>query len=88
VLFFQGGGDFNRGLRKWIVAGYAQDEWRATPHLTLTYGLRYEVNTPYTDIHNRMNAWAPGQQSNVMPNAPRGFLFPGDPGVPRWYRAD
>jgi hypothetical protein len=82
VIFFQGGGDFNRGLRKWIVAGYAQDEWRATPHLTINYGLRYEVNTPYTDIRNRMNAWAPGQQSKVMPDAPTGLLFPGDPGVP------
>ncbi len=30
VQFFQGGGDFNRGLRKWIAAGYAQDEWRVT----------------------------------------------------------
>ena len=82
VQFFQGGGDFNRGLRKWIVAGYAQDEWRVTPRLTLSYGLRYEVNTPYTDIRNRLNAWAPGQQSVVNPSAPAGLLFPGDPGVP------
>jgi hypothetical protein len=82
VLFFQGGGDFNRGLRKWIVAGYAQDEWRVTPRLTLTYGLRYEVNTPYTDIRNRLNAWAPGRQSTVNPSAPEGLLFPGDRGVP------
>ena len=35
VQFFQGGGDFNRGLRKWIAAGYAQDELRVTPRLTL-----------------------------------------------------
>lgn len=82
VQFFQGGGDFNRGLRKWIVAGYAQDEWRVTPRFTLTYGLRYEVNTPYTDIRNRLNAWAPGKQSVVDPSAPAGLLFPGDPGVP------
>ena len=82
VQFFQGGGDFNRGLRKWIVAGYAQDEWRVTSNLTLTYGLRYEVNTPYTDIRNRLNAWAPGQQSTVNPSAPEGLLFPGDKGVP------
>ncbi len=82
VVFFQGGGDFNRGLRKWIAAGYAQDEWRITPSLTFSYGLRYEVNTPYTDIHNRMNAWAPGKQSQVRPDAPTGLLFPGDPGVP------
>ncbi len=82
VQFFQAGGDFSRGLRKWIVAGYAQDEWRVTPKLTLSYGLRYEVNTPYTEIRNRLNAWAPGRQSTVMPNAPPGLLFPGDPGVP------
>jgi len=82
VQFFQGGGDFNRGLRKWIVAGYAQDEWPVTHNLTLSYGLRYEVNTPYTDIRNRVNAWAPGEQSKVMPDAPAGLLFPGDPGVP------
>jgi hypothetical protein len=82
VQFFQGGGDFNRGLRKLIVAGYAQDEWRATSKLTLSYGLRYEVNTPYTDIRNRLNAWAPGKQSVVNPSAPTGLLFPGDPGVP------
>ena len=82
VQFFQGGGDFNRGLRKWIAAGYAQDEFRISPRLTLTYGLRYEVNTPYTDIRNRMNEWAPGQKSTVMPDAPPGLLFPGDKGVP------
>ncbi|MBV8867484.1 MAG: TonB-dependent receptor [Acidobacteriaceae bacterium] len=82
VQFFQGGGDFSRGLRKWIGAGYAQDEWRVTPKLTVSYGLRYEINTPYTEIRNRMNAWAPGQQSTVMPDAPQGLLFPGDKGVP------
>jgi hypothetical protein len=82
VQFFQGGGDFNRGLRKWIAGGYAQDEWRLTPHFTLNLGLRYEVNTPYTDIRNRLNDWAPGQQSTVMPSAPEGLLFPGDKGVP------
>ena len=81
-MFFQGGGDFNRGLRKWIVAGYAQDEFRLTPRLTLNYGLRYEVNTPYTEIRNRLNAWAPGEQSTLRPDAPRGILFPGDRGVP------
>jgi len=82
VQFFQGGGQFDRGLRKWVGAGYAQDEFRVNPHLTLNFGLRYEVNTPYTDIRNRLNAWAPGRQSTIYPNAPEGLLFPGDPGVP------
>jgi len=83
VVFFQGGGDFNRGLRNVDFGGYAQDEWRITPRLTLNYGLRYEVSTPFVDIRDRMNAWSPGSQSTVFPTAPKGLLFPGDPGVPR-----
>ena len=82
VQFFQGGGQFDRGLRKWIGAGFAQDEWRVSSRLTLNAGLRYEINTPYTEIRNRLNAWAPGTQSTVYPNAPTGLLFPGDAGVP------
>jgi len=82
VTFFQGGGQFDRGLRNFAVAGYAQDEWRITPRLTINYGLRYEINTPYTEIRNRLNEWAPGQRSKIFPNAPAGLLFPGDNGVP------
>ena len=77
VQFFQGGGQFDRGLRKWIAAGYAQDEYRINPRLTLNFGLRYEVNTPYVDIRNRMNAWAPGQQSTGLPERTGGAAVPG-----------
>jgi len=91
VSFFQGGGQFDRGLRNYALAGYAQDEWRIGAHLTLNYGVRYEINTPYTEIRNRLNEWAPGRQSTVFSNAPVGLLFPGDPGVadgiaPNYYK--
>jgi outer membrane receptor protein involved in Fe transport len=79
---FSGGGDMNRGLRNFDFAAYGQDEWRVTPRLTINYGLRWEVSTPFTDIRNRMNSWSPGKQSTVFPNAPAGLLFPGDKGVP------
>jgi hypothetical protein len=82
VVFFQGGGDMNRGLRNNDFATYGQDEWRITPRLTVNYGLRWEVSTPFTDIRNRLNSWSPGQQSKVYPSAPAGLLFPGDPGIP------
>jgi hypothetical protein len=83
VVFFQAGGDMNRGLRNIDLAGYGQDEWRVTPRLTVNYGMRWELSTPFVEIRDRMNAWAPGQQSTVFSNAPKGLLFPGDPDVPR-----
>ena len=81
VTFYQGLGDFNRGLRDWSVAGYAEDEWRITSRLTLNYGLRYESVQPINELRNRLNGFVPGVQSVVMPSAPRGVVFPGDPGV-------
>jgi hypothetical protein len=83
VVFLQGGGNFYRGLRGQAFNLYGQDTWKLTRHLTVNYGLRYEVPSPYTEIHNYQNLWIPGRQSVVFPSAPEGLLYPGDPGVPR-----
>ena len=82
VVFLQGRGDFNRGIRGNALNGYAQDTYKLTRRLTLNYGLRYELPFPYTEIHNRQTLWVPGRQSKVVPNAPQDLLYPGDPGVP------
>jgi hypothetical protein len=81
-IFTQAGGDFTRDLRGWELGAYAQDEYHISSTLTLNYGVRYEITTPFRDIHNRMMEFAPGHQSTVYPNAPTGLLFPGDSGVP------
>jgi hypothetical protein len=81
VVFYQGLGDFSRGIRLWGAAAYAQDEWRASDRLTVNYGLRYERINPFTEVEDRLNAFVPGVQSQVRPDAPVGLLFPGDPGV-------
>jgi hypothetical protein len=49
---------FNNGLtgerqaKQEYYIGYAQDEWRIRPGLTLSYGLRYEYYTPLREQNN------------------------------------
>ena len=81
VTFYQGLGDFTRGVRVNNLGLYAQDEWRLSNTLTMNYGLRYERINPFSEVEDRLNAFIPGVQSTVRPDAPRGLLFPGDPGV-------
>jgi hypothetical protein len=83
VTFYQGLGDFNRGMRVWGAGSYAQDEWRASSRLTLNYGVRYERINPITEVDDRMTGFIPGVQSTVRPDAPVGLVFPGDPGIGR-----
>jgi hypothetical protein len=82
IVFLQGIGDFSRGIRGNNANAYVQDTYKATSRFTINAGLRYELPEPYTEIHNRMSLFEPGKQSQVMPNAPAGLLYPGDPGVP------
>jgi len=82
VVFLQGGGNFSREIRDRAIDAYAQDTYKVSSRLTLNYGLRYELPFPDTENHNEVNLFVPGAQSQVMPNAPAGLLYPGDPGVP------
>jgi hypothetical protein len=40
------------GVRNNIIGGYAQDDWRVHSNLTVNFGLRYEIMTLPTEVHN------------------------------------
>ncbi|HWW17146.1 MAG TPA: TonB-dependent receptor [Candidatus Saccharimonadales bacterium] len=69
-------------IRSKSYYGFLQDEWRLTKRLTLNLGLRYEFNSPKEDTKGRSFSIIPGLQSQRFPNAPTGWVFPGDPGAP------
>ncbi|HVR70391.1 MAG TPA: TonB-dependent receptor [Vicinamibacteria bacterium] len=67
----------------WLYAAYVQDEFRVTPRLTLNLGVRYELPIPFVDKNDAITAVHVGVQSQKFKDAPRGLVYPGDPGVPR-----
>ncbi|HEY0378636.1 MAG TPA: carboxypeptidase regulatory-like domain-containing protein [Pyrinomonadaceae bacterium] len=49
---FNGGETGQRFAKQEYYIGYAQDEWKIRPNLTLNYGLRYEYYTPLREDRN------------------------------------
>jgi len=69
--------------RAWYYGVFAQDTWRIKPSLTLNFGLRQDVSTFWYDTGGKIQSIVPGLSSSVFPGSPTGWVFPGDPGVPR-----
>jgi outer membrane receptor protein involved in Fe transport len=45
---------------------YVQDYWQATPHLNITYGIRYEYQQPYVEKNNNAANFDPGTLSMLL----------------------
>jgi hypothetical protein len=41
--------------RSYEPSFFLQDSWRMTPKLTVLYGVRYDIFTPFTEAHNRIS---------------------------------
>ena len=46
---------------------FAEDSWKIRPTVTINYGLRWELNTPYYDLGNRLQTFRPGQADTQYP---------------------
>ncbi|HEX4748267.1 MAG TPA: carboxypeptidase regulatory-like domain-containing protein [Bryobacteraceae bacterium] len=46
-----GGGTW--GQRSSVLAAFVEDDWKVTPKLTVNLGLRWELHTPWDEVHNR-----------------------------------
>ena len=85
VGFFRQANPDPENLTQNFYGLYAQDTWKVTPKLTLNYGLRWEPFIPMSfkhgDLYNfSLDGFFAGKRSTVIPNAPPGFTYPGDPG--------
>ncbi len=77
----QGVGEYKR-TRFNMFSTFFQDSAKVSRRLTLNLGVRWEPHFPWKDRDGKLAGWREGQQSTRYVNAPRGILYPGDPGFP------
>ena len=53
--YFYNSGSSERGYRLWEQGYFIEDTYRATPRLTVTAGLRYEIFPPFTEVHDLLS---------------------------------
>ena len=62
-------------LRLARYALFAQDEWRATPALTLSYGVRWDVQPPYREVDDQISTFLSDIPNPAAANLPGALAF-------------
>ena len=70
-------GDFTRHLQNEGYGLFVQDDWRLTRNFTVNLGLRYELNTVFTEKNNLIGNFDPNQ-GLVQAGKQIGTVFNGD----------
>jgi hypothetical protein len=52
--------------RLWMASGFAEDDWKITPKLTLNLGLRYDFAAPAVDAKNRVANFNPAGSGSLI----------------------
>jgi hypothetical protein len=78
--FSQGGGEVVP-LKGWQFGLFGQAQYKVKPNLTVSFGVRWDPDTPPSLVNGYGAVFSPGAKSTQYPNAPNGMLFPGDTGV-------
>ncbi len=52
--------------RLWMASGFVEDDWKATPRLTLNLGLRYDFAAPATEATNSMANFNPEGSGSLV----------------------
>jgi hypothetical protein len=77
---------YSQSNQWFYYAAYVQDDWRLSSRITLNLGLRYELETPFTERHNASQIFSLTGTSTLTaadPNAVGGLVFMGINGQSR-----